>query len=278
MKIKTILDKIMAFHAPLDFPDRTCDTVKCGNPDDECTGIGITCYVSMDVIRQAKEKGINLLITHEPTFYNHDEKTDFLADDPVYLEKVSALRDAGIVVWRDHDHIHGPGGPGATVHPYIDYIYYGIARELGWEDYVIGEETKPLWFRIPQTTTRDLAQELMEKINLTGVRVVGDLDATVSTVFMCEHVQGNEHDRNLIQAARQADAIIPLEIIDWTLSEYIRDAAQQGRGKAIIEMGHFNTEELGMKYMVQWLPDVIGTDLPVEYLQSGDSFHYILRH
>lgn len=277
MKIQEVIDKIKAFHPPLDHPEHTCDTVKCGNPDAECTGIGVTCYVSMDVIRQAKEKGINFVITHEPTFYNHDEETDFLADDPVYLEKAAALKDAGIVVWRDHDHIHGPGGPAAMVHPYIDYIYYGITRELGWENYVVGEETKPLWFHIPQTTVRDLAQELMEKINLTGVRVVGDPDATVSTVFLCEHINGNPRDNAAIPKAAKADVMIPLEIVDWTLSEYVRDSAQQGRGKAIIEMGHFNAEELGMKYMTRWLPDVIGHELPIEYLQSGDSFHYILR-
>lgn len=277
MKIQEVIDKIKAFHPPLDHPEHTCDTVKCGDPNVECTGVGVTCYVSMDVIRQAKEKGINLLITHEPTFYNHDEETDFLSDDPVYLEKASALDEAGIVVWRDHDHIHGPGGPKATVHTHIDYIYYGLARELGWEQYVVGEETKPLWFEIPKTTVRALAQELMEKINLTGVRLVGDPDAAVSTVFICEHINGNPWDNAAIPKAAQADVIIPLEIVDWTLSEYVRDCAQQGRGKAIIEMGHFNAEELGMKYMTRWLPDVIGSELPIEYLQSGDSFHYILR-
>lgn len=277
MKIKDILEKIKAFHPPLEHPEHTSDTVKCGNIENECTGIGVTCYVSMDVIRQAKEKGINLLITHEPTFYNHEDRTDFLANDPVYLEKVAALADADIVVWRDHDHIHGPGGPAAAVHPYIDYIFYGIARELGWEGYVEGEETKPLWFRIPQTTVTDLAQELMEKLNLTGVRVVGDVNAAVSTVFFCEHVNGIEYDNDTILTASKADVMIPLEIVDWTLSEYVRDAAQQGRGKAIIEMGHFNFEEPGMKYMTQWLPNVIGTEIPIEYFQSGDAFRYILR-
>ena len=40
------------------------------------------------------------------------------------------------MVWRDHDHIHGPGGPEATVHEVPDYIYTGIMKELGWENYV----------------------------------------------------------------------------------------------------------------------------------------------
>lgn len=277
MKIKEILDKLKDFHAPLDHPEHTCDTVKCGDIEAECTGIGITCYVTMEVIRLAKEKRINLLITHECTFYNHADRTDFIESDPVYQEKSAALADAGIVVWRDHDHIHGPGGPAAVTHPYIDYIYYGIARELGWEGYVEGEATKPLWFRIPETTVYDLAQELLQKLNLNGIRVVGDVHAAVSTVFLCEHVNGNEHDNDIIAKAAHADVLLPLEIVDWSLSEYVRDAAQQGRGKAIIEMGHFNFEELGMKYMTQWLPDVVGAEIPVEYLPSGDFFHYILR-
>lgn len=277
MKIKEILDKLQAFHAPLDHPEHTCDTVKCGDIEAVCTGIGVTCYVSMEVISKAKEKGINLLITHEPTFYNHADRTDFIEHDPVYQEKAAALADAGIVVWRDHDHIHGPGGPKAAAHPYIDYIYYGIARELNWEGYAEGEETKPLWFRIPETTVASLAQELMAKLDLNGVRVVGDPNAAVSTVFLCEHINGNELDDSVIAKAANADVMIPLEIVDWSLSEYVRDAAQQGRGKAIIEMGHFNFEELGVKYMTQWLPDVVGAEIPVEYLQSGDSFHYILR-
>ncbi len=277
MTIQEILDKLKAFHAPLEHPEHTCDTVKCGDPGAECTGVGVTCYVSMDVIRRAREKGINLLITHEPTFYNHADHTGFLENDPVYLEKRAALADAGVVVWRDHDHIHGPGGPKAVSHPYIDYIFYGIARELGWENYAEGEATKPLWFRIPKTTVAGLARELMEKLDLNGVRVVGDVNAAVSTVFLCQHVNGDEHDDSIIADAAGADVMLPLEIVDWTLSEYVRDAAGQGRGKAIIEMGHFNLEELGMKYMTRWLPQVIGADIPVEYLRSGDPFQYLLR-
>lgn len=277
MKIKEILDRLEAFHPPLDHPEDTCDTVKCGDITAPCTGVGVTCYVTMDVIRRAKEKGINLLITHEPTFYNHEDRTGHLADDPVYREKAAALADAGIVIWRDHDHIHGPGGPEAETHPYIDYIFYGIARELGWEGYVEGEQTKPIWFRIPETTVSGLARELMEKLDLNGIRTVGDLDAPVSTVFLCGHVTGQEWDNALLAQAARADVMIPLEIVDWTLTEYVRDAAQQGRGKAILEMGHFNVEELGMKYMTRWLPDVLGPGVPVEYLPSGDSFRYLLR-
>lgn len=277
MKIKEILSLLREFHAPLDRPEETCDTVKCGDEEQECTGIAVTCYVTMDVIQQAREKNVNLIICHEPLFYSHDDQQDWLQGDSVFEEKLAALNDANIVVWRDHDHMHGPGGPFATVHEVPDYIYYGIMVELGWQDYVVGEETKPLWFRIPTTTVESLAKELLEKLNLRGMRIVGDRKAQVSTVYICEHVHGDAHDEQIVRNAEKADVLIPLEIVDWTVSEYVRDAAAQGRGKAILEMGHFNFEELGMKYMLKWLPAAIHNAAPVYYLQSGDSFDYILR-
>ena len=56
---------------------------------------------------------------------------------------------------------------------------------------------------------------------------------------------------------------------------YIRDSAELGIPKALILLGHFNTEEPGMKFMAEtWLPKVVG-DLPVHFVQSGDGFQYI---
>lgn len=279
MKIIDIIRRIDAWHAPLgDMPFPTCDTIKCGDPEQECTGIAVTCYVSLDVIWQAKDRGINFIITHEPTFYGDSEHMDGeLTGDPVYEAKYKALQDGGIVVWRDHDHMHGPGGPDATVHEVPDYIYTGIMKELGWEKYAFGELTKPLWYKLPDMTVEELAQELLKKLNLTGMRLVGNRNAKISTVHICEHLWGNPRDDGAIHRAGKADVLIPLEIVDWTLSEYIRDAAALGHPKAILEMGHFNFEELGMKYMTQWLPTVIDYAAEVIYIQSGDSFSYILR-
>lgn len=50
-----------------------------------------------------------------------------------------------------------------------------------------------------------------------------------------------------------------------------------GMPKVIITMGHFNVEELGMKHLAKELPFVIQEAIPVHYVQSGDSFQYLLR-
>lgn len=277
MRIAEIIERIERWHAPLDHPEHTADSIKIGDANQECTGIAVTVCVTVDVIRKAAENGCNLLIGHEPLFYGDPEYAPSLEADPVYQGKKRLLEDYHMVVYRNHDHMHGPGGPMAKVHTEIDHIYYGIMKELGWEDYRRGEETKPLWYEIPETTVRELALKLTEAFGLTGARIVGDQEAAVKTVFICEHVQGRPNDYETIAKAKKADVMIPLEIVDWTLTEYVRDAVQLGIGKAIIEMGHFNTEELGMKYMAKQISNMLEKKVPVTFIQSGDSYSYVLK-
>ncbi|MDR1793871.1 MAG: Nif3-like dinuclear metal center hexameric protein [Erysipelotrichaceae bacterium] len=276
MKIIEVIDKIKAFHQPFENP-KTKDTVKAGDEMQECTGIAVTCQATAEVIQKAHALGINLIITHESIFFGDEFTAEELGEDPFFIAKHKLLKDTGIVVWRDHDHIHGMGKPFSEVRYNPDYIFYGIMSELGWQDYVIGDKLKPLWYKLPQTTVSELARFLLDKYNLNGLRVVGDLNAPVSTVFICEHIFGGKHDLNKLLEAHKADVLIPLEICDWTVSAYIRDAVTLGSPKAIIEMGHFNAEELGMKYMTKWLPEVLGNELAITYIQSGDSFQYLLR-
>ena len=284
MKISAVLEKLHAFHPAVE-EERTCDTVKCGNPEQECTGIATAIYASPDVIRKAKEAGVNLLIVHEPTFYSHQDETGWLAGNPVFSEKSALIQEAGLVIFRDHDRIHGT--PRREDRERMDLIFYGIMQELGWEKYCLGFENKPLLYQIPETTVGELAKTLIAGLGLNGARIVGNPDTKVRKVFFCEHVNGSarggrEPDREkILEAEAQGyDVLIPLEIVDWTLTEYIRDSSQLGRGKALIEMGHFNTEEPAMRYMAKWLPDILGEegkDIPVCFLSAGDLYHYISR-
>ena len=45
--------------------------VQSGEPDAAVTGIAVTMMATMDVLQRASTKGLNLVITHEPTFYAH---------------------------------------------------------------------------------------------------------------------------------------------------------------------------------------------------------------
>ena len=68
--------------------------------------------------------------------------------------------------------------------------------------------------------------------------------------------------------------LIPGEIIDWTVVSYIRDAAQLGMHKALIQTGHFNLEEPGMQYMAEKLAGLV-PELPVQFIPSGDPYYFV---
>ncbi len=70
---------------------------------------------------------------------------------------------------------------------------------------------------------------------------------------------------------------LTMEVVDFTLAEYIRDSSMLGMDKAIIGMGHFNLEEPGMEYMITYLPTAVKADIPCAYIQSGDMYDYRTR-
>jgi putative NIF3 family GTP cyclohydrolase 1 type 2 len=279
MKIIDVINKICQFHGDVG-EHAPFDKVIYGDAEKECTGIVTTCNGTVEVIRETAKRGANFLIVHEDVFYNSFDKDELVEGVALVDEKRKLLDETGIVIWRDHDHMHGGGPkPMGTPRDKTDYIYYGIMKELGWEEYLVGDIKKPLLYEIPETDVPTLCHELMEKLNLNGVRIVGKADAKVKRVFICEHVN-DRHDEELYKQMDElnADVFIPLEIVDWTLSEYVRDAVAMGQNKAILEMGHFNFEEPGMKYMAEaWLPELLGNEIPVSFVQSGDSFHYITK-
>lgn len=275
MIISEIINALTAFHPQVD-ESRTCDTLKWGNAEQECTGIVVSCFASAEVIREAARLGANFIITHEPTFWTHEDETDWLADSEVFKAKRELLNEHGIVIWRDHDRIHG--GKPSNNPEYMDGIFYGIMKELEWEEYKLDYPNKPLLFRIPETDAESLGRFLVEKLNLRGLRILGDRTTKVSTVFFCEHIRDHdwkEKEKISRVEAEHIDALIPFEMIDWSLAAFVRDSSMLGFPKVMYNVGHFNMEELGMKFMAKWLPKVVG-DVPVHHVFSGDAYDYIL--
>ncbi|MDO4378532.1 MAG: Nif3-like dinuclear metal center hexameric protein [Erysipelotrichia bacterium] len=277
MKIIEVIETIKFFHQPYIWSDNTRDKVLCGDVQKECTGVAVTCCATYEVIKKCAERKLNLIISHEGITYNYEKKYDINCfENEVVRKKIDYAYDNDIVIWRDHDAMHGPF-PKNNIREKTDLIFYGTMKELGWEKYLIGDEKKPLWYKIPPIKAEKLGALLIEKWNLNGLRIVGNLDSTISMVYMCEHVTGGEKDIAILDNCAKAEAIIPLEICDYTVTTYVRDAAAMGMNKVIFEMGHFNAEELGMKYLANILSDIFVNRCPVEFIQSGDGFDYLLK-
>src|ERR1700679_2760678 len=151
----------------------TVDTVKAGDPSTAVTGIATTFLDTMDVLREANRRGLNLVITHEPTFYNHRDSTTFFADDPVYKEKLAFIEQHHMVVFRLHDEIHAtPPDPFGV----------GWIEELGWQSYMKAGD--PYHVTIPQERLADLAKALQAKLHANTLRVEGDPNLMVTHIAL----------------------------------------------------------------------------------------------
>ncbi|RXH57753.1 Nif3-like dinuclear metal center hexameric protein [Granulicella sibirica] len=220
-------------------PPDTVDTLKAGDPATPVTGIVTTFLDTMAVLKEAVRLGDNLVISHEPTFYNHRDETKSLADDPVYKEKLAYIEQHHLVVYRLHDEIHAdPSG---------DHILKGVYEALGWTAYPHPSGPMGEYFvTIPQTTLGRLALTLKDTLHAQTMRVEGDPDLLVTHVALIPGAAGREEQIRALNAPG-VEVLIAGEASEWETVEYVRDAVTQGRKKALILLGHEVSEEPGME-------------------------------
>jgi putative NIF3 family GTP cyclohydrolase 1 type 2 len=237
----------------------TVDVIKEGDPKTQIKGI-ITCmFATMDVLKQAVAKNCNLIIVHEPLYYNHLDETTKLKNDPVYLEKRKYISDHKLVIWRFHDYIHSMSPDG---------IETGMVTKLGWEKYEVNGTTNQ--FLLPETTLKELLKNLKLVFPKNAFYVIGNADMKLTRVRLAAGAPGSATHLRLLED-KNVDVVLAGEAQQWETYEYTRDAVDQGRKKAIIFLGHINSEEAGMDYCAQWLKTFL-KNMPVNYVESGSSF------
>ena len=255
--------KIQHRYLPSPPPD-TVDTLKGGDPSTPVTGVATTFLDTMDVLRETVKRGDNLIITHEPTFYNHrDETKDFL-DDPVYKAKRVYIEEHHLVVYRLHDEIHAdPAG---------DHILQGVYEALGWNMYPhpggmgrVGQ----YFVTIPPTTLGELAKMMEMKLGVQTVRVEGNPDLKITHVALIPGAAGLQKQVKALNAP-DVDVLIAGEASEWETVEYVRDAVAQGRPKAMILLGHEVSEEPGMEQCAKELRELF-PGVKVDHIVAGQA-------
>ncbi len=238
----------------------TVDTFKAGDPDTAVTGIATTHLDTLEVLQKAAAAGCNLVISHEPTFYNHLDRTEQFDGDAVLAEKRAFIAQHGMVVFRFHDHWHRRQPDG---------IDQGVVRKIGWEKFRKPGETRGL-FEIPRTTLEDLARELKGKLGATVVRAVGKPEATFSKIGMLPGAAGSAAQIKMLER-EDVEVLLIGETPEWETVEYVRDAVTEGRPKALLLLGHANSEEAGMENCAEWLKGFV-SEVPVKFIPAGDPF------
>jgi len=261
LTIQQAIDSIYAAVPGAPFPG-TVDTVKLGDTAHPLRRIAFTFLASVEVIQQAAALGANLLITHEPTFYNHLDETDWLADNPVYAAKRRLAEEAGLVIWRFHDTLH-------SLQP--DPTLAGLAHELGWDEYALPDEH--YFCRIPPAPLRQVAETVKARLGLPAVRLAGDPDRPCQGVALLPGAPGGRAQITVLGIAG-VDAIVTGEIAEWETSEFARDAARQGAAKGLILIGHAASEEPGLRHLVPWL-EARFPGVPVTFISTRSALQAV---
>lgn len=240
----------------------TVDVVKAGDPSQRCTGVVTTFLATLDVLRKAAGLGANLVIAHEPVFYNHLDTTGWLSGDRVYEAKRRFIEEHRLVVWRAHDSWH-------ALRP--DPVLAGTLKALGWERYAVAGTDDVC--EIPPTSVSTLAASLKEKLGSHGVRFVGDPRMPCRRVGLNLGAAGGEAQIGSLRRT-DVDVLVVGELHEWETSEYVRDSAAAGWPKAVIVLGHAASEEAGMRELAGWLRPRFPA-LSVTHVPAGDAFAYV---
>jgi putative NIF3 family GTP cyclohydrolase 1 type 2 len=244
----------------VEWQKQTVDTFKAGNPDVAVTGIAVTMMATMDVLQRASAKGLNFVITHEPTFYAHLDTPEGMPEsDPVWSEKRAFLEKHRMVVWRFHDHWHMRKPDG---------IEAGMVRSLGWEKFQNSENQ--YLFVMPETTVKKLAEEVANKLDSPVVRVVGDPEMKVTKVGFSPGAAGFQRETHALERD-DVQVLLVGETREWETVEYAADAVTEGRNKALIVIGHVPSEQGGMEECTRWLKGFVKT-VPVEFVATKEPF------
>jgi len=247
-------------HVGVPWKTETVDTFKAGNPETRVTGIAVTMMATLDVLQRAAVKGENLVITHEPTFYNHLDRPEGMEDnDAVWKEKREFIEKNGMVVWRFHDHWHlrNPDG-----------ILAGMVQALGWENYQSAEN--PHLFRVPEITLEKLAADVAKRLNTPVLRAVGDPGMKVTKLGLSPGSAGFQRETHALEM-ENVEVLLVGETREWETVEYAADAATEGKRKGLIVIGHVPSEQAGMEECARWLKTFV-KEAPIEFVATKQPF------
>jgi putative NIF3 family GTP cyclohydrolase 1 type 2 len=256
-----VMQRIIAATGATPPPD-TVDTLKAGDPATAVTGIVTTFMDTYSVLEKAVASGKNLIITHEPTFYNHLDDQSPLAADPVLTQKLTYIREHHLVVWRFHDtwHMRQPDG-----------ILAGMVDQFGWKPYQ--SKTNPHLFTLPPTTVGKVAGSLQARTGARAIRVVGDPAMQVTKVALLPGAAGSDKQIKTVQQD-DVELLVAGESREWETVPYVQDAAAEGRHKALILLGHEVSEEAGMDECARWLRTIF-PGLPIAFIPADEPFQTV---
>jgi putative NIF3 family GTP cyclohydrolase 1 type 2 len=241
----------------------TVDKLLIGDIEQEVTGIAVAFMPTVDVLERAAAMGANMLIAHEGANYSHHagfEET--LTNDTVYQDKLRLMRDSGLNLFRYHDYPH---------REQPDLITMGLVEALGWEAYVTKHSPAAALLTVPPVPLEAVIERVKTRLAIPSVRVAGNLAMSCSRIGITVGYRGGGGTVIPLLNEERVDLILCGEGPEWEAPEYVRDAAYRGMAKALIAIGHAESEQPGMRKLAERLKQQL-PDVPVAFIPNDPVF------
>lgn len=256
-------DVVEHFVSRADWVDRakTVDRVIAGDPAKGVDRCLVTWMPGFRALETMVERGVELLVCHEPTFWNHgDNQPD---DDPEVGRKRAFIEDHDLAIVRIHD--------SWDLWPRIGIPWaWGRFLGLGDEPVAIGAYNCHHRYDIAPTTLRTFAAGVAARCAALGepaVQVTGDLDAVVSRIGT-----GTGCGCDIGAYLRMGcDCSI---VCDDGSCYWAGIQRAQDIGHPVIRVNHGTSEEPGMVTLTQYINEDI-RGLTAEHLPHGSTFRLV---
>ncbi len=259
------LNKFLNNLAKIPAETETVDKIIIGNELVPIKRIG-TCWVAtLDVLKKAVEEGVNVIVTHEPTFYTHwdlnDENPHYAyvrreqnleKGEKAYLEQIEKKKqfilDNNLVIIRCHD----------TMDFREDFgMSKALAEVLGFsEEDLICSKTVYNIYRVNGLSAYDLTKKLaaaLKPLNHMGIQFYGDGERIVNSIGIgcgcyCDPILYMEYDADYYLAINDM-------IKTWVQTVYSADS-----GLPLGVINHGTSEEMGMRHLSSYIKQETGID------------------
>lgn len=236
------------------------DSLKAGSSDTEIKKVAVTMFPTVNVIKEAKEWGADLLIVHEPLYYNYKGEEEGF--DRVIYEKMKLIEESGLTIYRYHDHPH---------YTIPDVIAAGEFKYLGLKGKI---ETTDVFDLVrfhldTPLTALELSEIIKERLGVKYVRIAGTLDKPSSVISGMFGAPGNNVGIELKN--EKSEIVLVGETSEWAYAEYARDADQLGYNKTLMVIGHVGSERDGMRYTADIIKEK-HPELTVKYIECEEVY------